>query len=275
MYHPISFLFSELHLPHFKRKSQISVSTPTEYVVETARKELRNKLHRHLTFGLIASALLHVLFIAGYYGIEYLKSSIEEERIVKVRILKYSDLGPPPSITNSLTTPTVGALRSAKPSIGIPIPVPDAEINPEQTIATQTEMSQSFSSDVLLGESSGLAERIEVENDVKIENDEPGINDFIPVEKPPQIVHAVKPNFPDIARRAGIEATVWVKALIDQTGKPTKAVVIREDGSGIFNEEAIQAALGYQFTPAYMNAGPIKVWVVLKFSFRLVDTKQR
>jgi hypothetical protein len=58
--------------------------------------------------------------LGSYYGLQYYKQLDDEVPVVKIRIVKYSDLGPPPSI-------------------GTPIPVPDAEINSEQTIATQTE----------------------------------------------------------------------------------------------------------------------------------------
>lgn len=273
MYHSISFLFSGLHLPHFKRKTQISVVTPDEYVVEADRLDMRRGLRRYLQFGLIVSSVFHLLLIAGYYGVEYIKTSVEEEPVIKVRILKYSDLGPPPSMTNTMAAPAVGISKGAKPSFGIPIPVPDAEINPEQTIATQTEMSQTLGPEIELGGSGELKERIEIADDLRIESDDPGIDEFIPVEKLPQIVRAVTPVFPEIARRAGIEGTVWVKTLVDKTGKPIKAVVIRGDATGIFEEEAIKAAMGYQFTPAYMNAGPIKVWVVLRFKFQLTEAK--
>jgi protein TonB len=168
-----------------------------------------------------------------------------------------------------MTAPVVGVAKIGKPNIGTPVPVPDAEINPEQTIATQTEMSAVTSNALSDGE--GTGGDIRIEEDVKIEDDDPGMNEFVAVEKIPQVVHAEKPIYPEIARRSSMEGVVWVKILVDKTGKPKKAVVIKEEGGAIFNDEAIKAAMKYQFTPAIMNSGPIQVWVAIKFNFRLTS----
>jgi len=80
----------------------------------------------------------------------------------------------------------------------------------------------------------------------------------------------VKPSYPEIARRSGMEGTVWVKILVDKEGNPKKAVVVKSDAD-IFNEPAIGAALQWKFTPAIMNNGPVAVWVAIPFRFRLQD----
>ena len=56
--------------------------------------------------------------------------------------LKYTDLGPPPSLTNQAAPAVAVSGPAVRPSIGVPVPVPDAEVSPEQTIASQTELSQ-------------------------------------------------------------------------------------------------------------------------------------
>ena len=37
----------------------------------------------------------------------------------------------------------------------------------------------------------------------------------------------------------------------------------------VFNEAAVQAALGWVFTPAMMNNGPVRVWAAVPFRFKL------
>jgi outer membrane biosynthesis protein TonB len=37
----------------------------------------------------------------------------------------------------------------------------------------------------------------------------------------------------------------------------------------IFNENAIKAAMGWVFTPAMMNNGPVAVWAAVPFRFKL------
>lgn len=261
-HHPLPFKF---HLKH----RVVPAFVPAPYSVAQARFESKRLLGINLERGLLFSALFHIAMIGVYYGVEYYQSLEVEAPIMKIRIMRYSELGPPPSITNSLTAPVVGVAKIGKPNIGTPVPVPDAEINPEQTIATQTEMSAVSSS--VLSDGEGTEGAIQIEDDVKIENDEPGMNDFVPVEKIPQVVYAEKPLYPEIARRSGMEGWVWVKILVDKTGKPRKVVVIKDSGSEIFNEEATKAAMKYQFTPAIMNSGPVQVWVAIRFNFKLTD----
>ncbi len=261
-HHPLPFKF---------RSGQHTVSAvlPGSYSVAQARKELRALLGINLEKGLLFSALFHCAVIGLYYAGQYYNEMTEEAPMVKIRIMRYSELGPPPSITNSMTAPVIGVGTVAKPSIGTPVPVPDAEINPEQTIATQTEMSAISSEAIGDGTEGGGA--IQIEEDVRIEDDEPGMNEFVPVEKTPQIISSEKPVYPDLARRAGMEGYVWVKILVDKTGKPKKAVVIKESGGEVFTAPALAAAMKYQFTPGVMNSGPVQVWVAIKFNFQLTE----
>ncbi len=229
--------------------------------------ELKKRYPKNFAIGLIIAIAFHILIIAGYYS--YLSMSEDkEESVPTVRVLKYSELGPPPSIINDVPQQIAVAQPSAAPSSGIPIPVPDEEAPPEQTIATQQELSQQTSP--VLGE--GLGTGTQITQDIKIEEEkketDPDIDAFIPVEKYPEIVVAAQPQYPEMAKRAGIEGKVYVKVLIDKEGKPKKAVVIKTDAE-IFNDAAIEAAMKSIFTPALQNNKPISVWIVIPYKFRL------
>ncbi len=186
--------------------------------------------------------------------------------MVQVRVRLYSDLGPPPSITQTNAPPPIAVSAPvAKPTVGVPVPVPDAEVSAEQTIATQQEMSQAVAP-VEAGAGEGP---VQVQQDISIE--EPPA-DFVPVEKEPVVVKKVEPKYPELAMRAGLEGKVWVKIWVDKEGKPKQVIVIKSDAE-IFNEPAIEAAKQFVFTPAYMNNGPVSVWVSVPFKFRLSDKK--
>lgn len=227
--------------------------------------ELRLLSRKYSLTALIIAGSFHFVGMSAYYGVQYLLE--EEEPVYSVRIMKYSDLGPPPSITNSQAAPAVSVeAPTAKPTVGTPVPVPDAEINPEQTIATQEEMSASAP----IGDGDGLGSGpVEIESDIKIEEDGPP-PDFVPVEKQPQPLPGNNPApvYPEIARRAGVEGTVWVKIWVDKEGNPKKAQVLKSDAE-LFNQPAIDAAMKWKFTPAIMNNGPVAVWVSIPFKFRL------
>jgi periplasmic protein TonB len=213
--------------------------------------------------GLISAVVLHLAAVGGYYLSQI--TGEEDEPVATVRIMKYSELGPPPSITDNAAAPAVQVSTPvAKPTVGIPVPVPDAEVSPEQTIASQTEMAAV--SAPVVSDAGGSGGGAQIENDIKITDEDPP--DFVPVEKMPVPVKTVTPEYPEIARRAGVEGTVWIKALVDKEGK-VKKVVIQKSDADIFNEPASQAAMQYVFTPAIMNSGPVAVWASIPFRFKL------
>ncbi|MBI3578211.1 MAG: energy transducer TonB [Ignavibacteriales bacterium] len=231
--------------------------------VDYGSTELKKVYQKYVWRALAIAGFLHIGGMLGYIGAGKLME--EDEPTVSVRILKYSELGPPPSITNANAAPAIAISQAAvKPSIGIPVPVPDAEVSPEQTIATQTELSQQAAP---VSEGAGTGGGATIEKDIKIDDDAPPA-DFVPVEKSPEYVKQVQPKYPDLAMRAGLEGTVWVKIWVDKEGKPKKAVIIKSDAE-IFNKPSIDAAMDWVFTPAMMKNGPVAVWVSIPFRYKL------
>lgn len=153
-----------------------------------------------------------------------------------------------------------------KPTVGVPVPVPDAQVSPEETIATQQELSK-IAGPVTSGNGGGDSIGVSM-GDFKVSDNDGPPPDFVPVEKQPQIINQVVPKYPELAQRAGIEGRVWVKIWVDKDGKPHKAVIVKSDAE-IFNQPAQDAAMSYRFTPAIMNKGPVAVWVVIPFTFKL------
>jgi protein TonB len=229
--------------------------------------ELKRVYQKYWLIGLAIAVTIHLVIVGSYYLIGLL--SEEEPPMVMVRIMKYSDLGPPPSITSANTPPPVAlSAPAAKPTVGAPVPVPDAEVSAEQTMATQTEMSQQVApvSDIDAG-----GGPLEITQDITIDEDAPPA-DFVPVEKEPVPIKKVEPKYPELAMRAGLEGKVWVKIWVDKEGKPKQVVILKSDAE-IFNEPAVEAAKQWVFTPAYMNNGPVAVWVSIPFRFKLADRK--
>ncbi len=225
--------------------------------VDYGAPELKRIYKQYLTRALALAIVFHFAGVGSYWATQYLTR--EEEPRATVRILKYSDLGPPPSMTSSTAAPAIQVPTAAvKPSVGIPVPVPDAEVNPEQTIATQQELSQAVGP-VGEGATSGNVE-------IKIE-EEPA--EFVPVEKYPEPIKIVQPKYPEIAMRAGLEGSVFVKAWVTKEGKVKKALILKSDAE-IFNQPALDAAYQFVFTPAIMNKGPVDVWTTIPFRFKLL-----
>jgi protein TonB len=223
--------------------------------------ELKQVYQRNMFWGLAIATAINFGGLGSYYGIQWLAE--EDEPVHTVRILKYTDLGPPPSM-QSQSAPAVAVSGPAvKPSVGIPVPVPDAEVSPEQTIATQTELSAQAAPGLETGPGGG--------EDIRIEDEGPP-PDFVPYEKEPTVVRKIEPKYPEIALRAGLEGNVFVKVWVDKEGKVRKVVVLKSDAE-IFNEAAQDAAKQWIFTPAVMQKGPVSVWVSIPFRFRLTGNR--
>jgi len=106
-----------------------------------------------------------------------------------------------------------------------------------------------------------------VEPDGQVTDEIPPPN-FVDYDAAPHVVKSVQPVYPEIARQAGLEGTVWVKMWVDKQGKVKKAV-IQQSTSEIFDQTAIDAALQFLFTPAKKNGQSVDVWVLVPFHFRL------
>ena len=86
--------------------------------------ELRTLYQKYATRAMIVAASLHLGVIGIYYAVQYF--SEEDEPVYNVRIRKYSELGPPPSLQNSQAAPAISVeAPTAKPTVGTPVPVPE------------------------------------------------------------------------------------------------------------------------------------------------------
>ena len=108
--------------------------------------------------------------------------------------------------------------------------------------------------------------------EIKAKLDDVPPPDFLPVDKQPIPIKNPAPEYPEIARRAGVEGTVWVKIWVDKEGNAKKAQVIESDAE-LFNQNAIDAALQWTFTPAIMKNATVDVWVSFPFKFKLDQAK--
>lgn len=77
-----------------------------------------------------------------------------------------------------------------------------------------------------------------------------------------------KVNYPELAKRAGIEGRVFVRAYIAENGVVQKTEVIRSPHD-ILEESARQAVLATKFNPGVHEGKPVKVQVVVPILFKL------
>jgi protein TonB len=83
------------------------------------------------------------------------------------------------------------------------------------------------------------------------------------------MIHEENPDYPRLAKQAGITGTVWIKALVDEQGDVLKAIVAKSSGTVSLDESAIDAAYKNKFKPGIQNGRPVKVWVTYPVEYTL------
>ncbi|NOZ62680.1 MAG: energy transducer TonB [Calditrichaeota bacterium] len=97
---------------------------------------------------------------------------------------------------------------------------------------------------------------------------------FVPYDEAPSPIGgfgAIQRNleYPEIARKAGIEGTVIVYAQIDRTGKVIRTKVVKPLGNSGCNEAAVKAIKAVKWKPAKQRDKAVTVWVSVPVKFKL------
>jgi len=230
--------------------------------------ELKRCYQKHLGLAVIIAGALHLVVIGGFLLYSNITAKVPEAAGV-VRIKTIAELAAPPSV--SQTPPpqvAVAAPGIAPPSIGLPEAGPDEEAPEEVTIATQEELGKiaDLSATSIIGEGGGDSIAIEI----PLEDYLPPPDEFVPYDELPMALNEVKPEYPPLAKQAGIEGTVWIKALVDKKGNVRDVIIYKKSGSSAgFEEVAKEAAYKIKYKPAISNNQPVAVWVVYKVAFKL------
>ena len=75
-------------------------------------------------------------------------------------------------------------------------------------------------------------------------------------------------NYPQMARRAGVEGTVFVQFVVNEQGNVENPRVVRGPGAGT-GDEALRCVRDVKFTPGKQRGRPVKVQMSLPVRFQL------
>jgi protein TonB len=168
---------------------------------------------------------------------------------------------PPPIAALAPPQPVVPtALRRATAAVALP--VPDDQVPVASTIASTDELRAA-----LPGAGTGDLPLV-VEPPAPVET-LPGLRQFVYVEQMPVVVRSVSPEYPSIAKEAGVSGLVVAHLLVGKDGRVLDVQIDEKQSVLMLNEAAILAARQWVFTPAFANNRPVAVWVAVPFSFRL------
>jgi len=93
---------------------------------------------------------------------------------------------------------------------------------------------------------------------------------FTPYEVAPKLIKgSVKLKYPNFLKKAGIQGTVILWLLIDESGRVRKDQINRSSGNKALDDSAVQAYQSARFTPAMSRDRPVKVWVQYPVQFKL------
>jgi protein TonB len=76
-------------------------------------------------------------------------------------------------------------------------------------------------------------------------------------------------KYPEIARKAGIEGTVYVEAVIDEKGNVVQTAIMKSLGHSGCDEAAIAAIRSVKWKPAKQRDRAVKVRISIPVKFRL------
>jgi len=238
------------------------VSQPTLSLFEFmpyGAPELKEVSRKYMTRAVIGAAIgWSLVFLISFGTSELLKRAPKETSVI---VVPYRELAAPPPLTQNEPPPQVAIAQPvAPPTMGVAVPVPDAEAPPEQTIASQEDIAQATP-----GVSQGDGDNIVVAPP----SDEgmPALGEYVYVEELPEAITKVPPEYPDIARQANVDGTVLMQVLVGKDGKVKDAKVMKS--VAMLDAAAVAAVRQWIFKPALSNNKPVAVWVAVPMKFTL------
>ncbi len=236
--------------------TSMTSTTDLSQRVPIGAQDLKSNAQRLMRKALIISAAIH-LSIIGIYVLSTLYKPPDEAAYTG-RVIRMSTLPPPPPLSGEPPPPNVAIPQDiAKPTIGTPVPVPDAQA-PEQTIMTQQELAQNIAPVGMGG--SGKDSLVIAPMD-----DLPNEGEFVYYEDEPVPITQPQPAYPDFAREAQIQGKVILHVLVGKDGRVKNVKVIR--GVTGLNDAAVDAIKRWVFKPALSNNKPVAVWVEVPLDF--------
>lgn len=206
-------------------------------------------LHRKSPKIFVISAILVAGFIAGGLRMPLVQQEELEKKVEKPPvIIQLEDI---PETHQQVTAPA--------PQFAMPLEVSDDVMLDDVTI-------EDTSLDVTTFEPTDTAPVI-VQEEIVEEAAPEEIFEFFAVEEQPVRQQEVTPEYPMAARSAGVEGTVFVRALVGTDGSVEQAEILK--GNDLLNDAAIAAAKATKFSPAKQNGMPVRCWVQMRFAFVL------
>jgi protein TonB len=222
--------------------------------------ELQSVARPYMLRALLLSSAFSTLLFASF-GL--LRVFAGDATVAPPAIVFTVDRAPVPQPIGAIAPPQPAAPAAFRhASAGIALPVPDDQVPVESTIASADELRAALpgvgtGDTPIVIEQPALAETL------------PGFRQYVYVEQMPVAVRSVSPEYPAIAREAGVSGLVVAHLLVGRDGRVLEVRIDEQHSVLMLNEAAVVAARQWVFTPAFANDKPVAVWVAVPFNFNL------
>jgi protein TonB len=95
------------------------------------------------------------------------------------------------------------------------------------------------------------------------------IFDSVDLDRAPEVLARVTPDYPYQARERGIEGYVAVKVLVGKDGEVRQVNILKAKPQGVFDQAVRKAMSGWRFQPGEVGGEPVTAWITTTLHFRL------
>jgi protein TonB len=222
--------------------------------------ELQSVARPYMVRALFVSSVLSTLLFATFGLVRTLvpAASVAPPPIV----ITLDRIPPPEPIAPAAPVPPVAPAASRRAIAGIALPVPDAQTAPEATIANADELRTALPG-------TGTGETPMIVEQPAVAETLPDLRTYVYVEELPAPVSRVSPEYPALAREAGVSGLVVAHLLVGRDGRVLDVRIDERHSILMLDEAAVRAARQWVFKPALANNKPVAVWVAVPFHFHL------
>jgi len=213
-----------------------------------------NEDSRSMKVAWMGALVFHfLLFITVFPSVGGTTFEAEERDVTVVK--RYKPPTPPKE------QPKKKVVKKSASRVPIPDPTPD---EPEPIVAEEVEFVEDIDvpvdTDFVVGMPSGGPPVID-QGPMRVGGD----------IQPPELLHRVNPEYPELARRARMEGFVILQAVIDKQGNVKDVEVLRGLGLGL-DVAAMDAVKQWVYTPTTYNGRPVEVILTVNVVFQLIQT---
>jgi protein TonB len=236
--------------------------------------ELNQTYQKRVKIAFGGAVLLHILLVGLVWRWGPL---LFGKREVAVRLLPYTevmdlDLTPPEiEAAGRVMLPPETLTETPPEPLSKVIPVPDwieaDTLMAEMPVAEPAQEMAGASTALQAGGAGGLGE---AGRGAGATGDIPPAGGEGPAyDERPRVLKRVEPEYPRLAKMAGVEGMVVLSMVVDETGKLEDVQVIKSLGNAGCDEAAVKAVRQWVFAPATRQGKPIAARVTLPILFNL------